>query len=262
MSPIRVLLADDHAVLRDGLRLYLSTQPDIVVVGEAADGCEALAAVEALQPDIVLMDVAMPRLNGIEATLRIRRQWPGFRVLVLSQHNRKEYVQHSLQAGAAGYVLKKAGGAEVAAAIRAVYEGHVHLNPEVADAVIEDYVERLAAAEARRDVPFNELTDRETGGAGLGGRGTLHARDRRDPDGECEDRRQPPGGHRTEARAAHAGRACPLRHSRGPDRRELTFHVCGSVSFAVGIRSITDCRTAQAAHNEHGSGSAHPPLPF
>ena len=135
MSRVRVLLVDDHAVLRDGLRLFLSTQPDIEVVGEAADGAEALVKVEALRPDVVLMDVAMPRLNGIEATLRIRRQCPTCRVLVLTQHSRKEYVQRLLQAGASGYVLKKAGGAEVATAIRAVRDGHVYLGAEVADLI-------------------------------------------------------------------------------------------------------------------------------
>lgn len=161
MSRIRVLLVDDHAVLRDGLRLYLSMQPDIEVVGEAADGDEALAKVEALKPEVVLMDVAMPRLNGIEATLRIRRQWPDGRVLVLSQHNRREYVQHLLQAGASGYVLKKAGGAEVAAAVRAVRDGHVYLGVEVADMIVEDYVERLARPDVQGGDAYSLLTDRE-----------------------------------------------------------------------------------------------------
>jgi two-component system response regulator NreC len=161
MSRIRVLLVDDHAVLRDGLRLYLSMQPDIEVVGEAADGDEALAKVEALKPEVVLMDVAMPRLNGIEATLRIRRQWPDCRVLVLSQHNRREYVQHLLQAGASGYVLKKAGGAEVAAAVRAVRDGHVYLGVEVADMIVEDYVERLARPDVQGGDAYSLLTDRE-----------------------------------------------------------------------------------------------------
>ena len=161
MSRIRVLLVDDHAVLRDGLRLYLSMQPEIEVVGEAADGDEALAKVEALKPEVVLMDVAMPRLNGIEATLRIRRQWPDGRVLVLSQHNRREYVQHLLQAGASGYVLKKAGGAEVAAAVRAVRDGHVYLGVEVADMIVEDYVERLARPDVQGGDAYSLLTDRE-----------------------------------------------------------------------------------------------------
>ena len=161
MSRIRVLLVDDHAVLRDGLRLYISMQPDIEVVGEAADGDEELAKVEALKPEVVLMDVAMPRLNGIEATLRIRRQWPDCRVLVLSQHNRREYVQHLLQAGASGYVLKKAGGAEVAAAVRAVRDGHVYLGVEVADMIVEDYVERLARPDVQGGDAYSLLTDRE-----------------------------------------------------------------------------------------------------
>jgi len=161
MSRVRVLLVDDHAVLRDGLRLFLSTQPDIEVVGEAADGAEALAQVEALRPDVVLMDVAMPRLSGIEATLRIRRQWPTCRVLVLTQHNRREYVQRLLQAGASGYVLKKAGGAEVATAIRTVRDGHVHLDAEVADLVIEDYVERLGRPDEPGQSTYGLLTVRE-----------------------------------------------------------------------------------------------------
>ncbi len=161
MSPIRVLLVDDHTILRDGLRLFLSTQPDMQVVGEAADGCEAIAQVEALQPDVVLMDVAMPRMNGIEATLRIRRQWPSCRVLILSQHNRKEYVQRLLQAGASGYVLKKAGGDVVACAIRAVRDGHVYLGLEVADLVVEDYVRRLSPPDAQAHDPYSLLTDRE-----------------------------------------------------------------------------------------------------
>jgi len=161
MSRIRVLLVDDHAVLRDGLRLYLSTQPDIEVVGEAADGAEALTKVAVLRPDVALMDVAMPRLNGIEATLRIRREWPDCRVLILTQHKRKEYVQRLLQAGAAGYVLKKAGGSEVAAAIRAVQQGHIHLDAEVADLVVEDYVERLGQRDAHPQHAYDLLTDRE-----------------------------------------------------------------------------------------------------
>jgi two-component system response regulator NreC len=136
-------------------------QPDIEVVGEATDGDEALARVEALTPEVVLMDVAMPRLNGIEATLRIRRQWPDCRVLVLTQHNRKEYVQRLLQAGASGYVLKKAGGAEVAAAIRAVRDGHVYLGPEAADMIIGDYVEYLARPDIREGDAYSRLTDRE-----------------------------------------------------------------------------------------------------
>jgi DNA-binding NarL/FixJ family response regulator len=107
------------------------------------------------------MDLAMPRLNGIEATLRIRRQWPSCRVLILTQYDRKEYVQRMLQAGASGYVLKKAGGAEVATAIRAVRNGHVYLGAEVADLVIEDYVEHLGRLDVRGQSAFGHLTDRQ-----------------------------------------------------------------------------------------------------
>jgi two-component system response regulator NreC len=161
MSRIRVLIVDDHAVLRDGLRLFLSTQPDIEVVGEAVDGCEAVAKAEELQPDVILMDVAMPRLNGIEATMRIRRLRLSCRVLVLTQHSRKEYVQRLLQAGASGYVLKKAGGAEVAAAIRVVSQGHAYLEKEVSDLIVEDYLEHLGRFESESSSAYRVLSTRE-----------------------------------------------------------------------------------------------------
>jgi DNA-binding NarL/FixJ family response regulator len=161
MNRIRVLLVEDHAVLRDGLKFYLRTLPDIEVVGEAADGNEALSQVEALQPDVVLMDVAMPGMNGMEATYRIRRQWPHCRVLVLTQHDRKEYIQRLLQAGAVGYVLKKAGGDEVAVAIRTVHEGKAYLGAEIASKIVEEYLQRLGPPDVQALGAYETLTDRE-----------------------------------------------------------------------------------------------------
>ena len=161
MGRIRVLLVDDHAILRDGLRVFLATLPDIEVVGEAADGYVALAKVEETQPDVVLMDIAMPRMNGLEATVRIRRQWPACYVLILTQHDRKEYIRRLLQAGASGYVLKKAGGDEVAVAIRTVYEGKVYLGTEITTSIVEDYVQHLGPLDVQAKGVYEALTDRE-----------------------------------------------------------------------------------------------------
>ncbi len=137
MSKIRVLLTDDHAILREGLRALLSYHDDVEVVGEAQNGEEALASVQELQPDIVLMDIAMPRMNGLEATRRIRQKYPHTRVLILTQHEDRQYVLPLLQAGASGYILKRAVGTDLIAALRAVSRGETFLYPAVAAAVVE-----------------------------------------------------------------------------------------------------------------------------
>jgi DNA-binding NarL/FixJ family response regulator len=158
MSKIRVLIADDHAILREGVRALLRLSDDMEVVGEAADGQEAIEACRALDPDIVLMDVAMPGLGGLEATLQIRRECPRTRILVLTQYADREYVARFLKAGVSGYVLKKAAGVELAAAIRAVARGGLVLDPDVArDAVGEPRRD----AEHRAEDPYESLTDRE-----------------------------------------------------------------------------------------------------
>ncbi len=132
MEPTTVLLADDHPVLREGMRNLLEQEPDIEVVGEAGNGFEAVEAVRALEPDIVLMDVVMPRLNGIEATKQIKRSNPTTAVLILSAYDDDRYVLGLLDAGAAGYLLKNATGREVVQAIRAVHAGEAVLHPAVA----------------------------------------------------------------------------------------------------------------------------------
>jgi DNA-binding NarL/FixJ family response regulator len=157
MGKIRVLIVDDHAILREGIRALLSLYPDIEVVGEAADGLEAVNKTRQLSPDIVLMDIAMPGLGGLEATLEIHRQSPTSRVVILTQHDDSEYIFPILKAGAAGYVLKKAVGTELVAAIRAVHEGGSFLYPSVATAVIEGFVKRGEDAESG----YDRLTDRE-----------------------------------------------------------------------------------------------------
>jgi DNA-binding NarL/FixJ family response regulator len=134
---IRVYLADDHAVLREGLRAVLENQSDIEVVGEAADGRAAVRDATALRPDIVLMDIAMPGLNGIEATARVLSSCPDIGVVILSMHSTKEHIFRALEAGASGYVLKESASQEVVEAVRAVAGGRRYLSRRIEDQVIE-----------------------------------------------------------------------------------------------------------------------------
>lgn len=134
---IRVLLVDDHTLMRDGLRRLLSENADVEVVGECADGSAAVDLARKLQPDVVVMDVGMPELNGVEATRRIRAECADVRVLGLSTHADKRYVQHMLAAGASGYVLKIQAFEELLRAVRAVSAGQMYLSPEVATSVVE-----------------------------------------------------------------------------------------------------------------------------
>ncbi|MCL4300536.1 MAG: response regulator transcription factor [Anaerolineae bacterium] len=140
MSDIRILVVDDHAILRDGICSLLERQPGLTVVGEAGNGHEALTRAGELLPDIVLMDVAMPMMDGLEATRRIKEVYPQIKVLILTQHDNREYIGPLLQAGASGYVLKRSGGREVVTAIRQVFEQGVFLEPEVTRQVLHDYI--------------------------------------------------------------------------------------------------------------------------
>jgi len=159
MEPITVVLADDHSVLREGMRSLLEQERDITVVGEAGNGHEAVAAVRALEPDIVLMDVVMPRLNGIEATKQIKRTNPTTAVLILSAYDDDRYVLGLLDAGAAGYLLKNATGQEVIQSIRSVHAGEAVLHPAVAARLLS-----RAARSSPRPMPMDSeepLTRRE-----------------------------------------------------------------------------------------------------
>ena len=155
---IRVLVADDHTIVRSGVRLLLQAEPDIEVVGEAVDGAQAVALAEEFQPDVVLMDIAMPVMNGMEATRRIKARRPETGVLVLTMHRSDEYFFEVLKAGANGYVLKGADTSDLINAIRTVARGEVFLYPTVAKQLLQDYLSRLAGPAAFGDPA---LTERE-----------------------------------------------------------------------------------------------------
>ena len=159
MKKIKVLVVDDHTIVRDGICALLALAGDIEVVGEAANGSEALKLVKELQPDVVLMDIAMPIMGGLEATRRIHKEFPRTRVLVLTQYDDKEYVFPVIEAGASGFISKTAASSELAQGIRSVYQGDSYLSPSVARLLVEDY-QHGAAGRTSLD-PYEQLTDRE-----------------------------------------------------------------------------------------------------
>jgi DNA-binding NarL/FixJ family response regulator len=139
---IRILIADDHTLLRNGIRALLEDQPDIFIAGEAEDGREAVRLVELLRPNVVLMDISMPLLNGLEATRQIKRDHPEVNVLILTMYDHEEYFHEVLNAGASGYIIKKAAASELVAAIRAVYHGEAVLSPRITRLLLEDYLRK------------------------------------------------------------------------------------------------------------------------
>src|ERR1700758_975650 len=154
MRRTRILLADDHAVVRQGFKMLLDAQPDMEIVGEASNGREAVESAETLRPDVVIMDVAMPELNGIEATRRLAASAPHTRVIALSMHKDSVYVREILRAGARGYLLKDSGAEDLVSAIRAVAKGESYLSPAVSNAVLDDYRKHVTN-------PIDLLTSRE-----------------------------------------------------------------------------------------------------
>ncbi|MGC9952478.1 MAG: response regulator transcription factor [Bryobacteraceae bacterium] len=158
---VRILLADDHRILREGLRSLLAQQPDMVVVGEAADGEEAVALAGQLRPDLVIMDVVMPGLDGVAATRRIRAEIPATRVIALSMHADRRFVSEMLRAGALGYLLKDSAFEELHQAVRTVMDGRPYLSAVITGSIVEDFVRQTSAPERSPASPLEMLTARE-----------------------------------------------------------------------------------------------------
>lgn len=154
-----IILADDHQILREALRLLLETQADFQVVAEAGDGLVTLELVEKFHPDVLILDMMMPGLSGLEVARRVRRNFPKMKVIILSMYDMESYVVDSLLAGVAGYVLKKSSSQELISAIRQVLGGNLYLSPSLNERAIQAYIQR--GQEAHLEDPFKTLTDRE-----------------------------------------------------------------------------------------------------
>jgi two-component system response regulator NreC len=159
MRKIRILLADDHTILRAGLKMMLNAQSDMEVVGEAQDGRYALHEAQRLLPDIVLMDITMPDLSGIEATKQIKKLLPDVKVLILTMHEHDEYVFQALRAGASGYMLKEAADTELITALHVIQSGQFYLSPTAQSVVVGDYLQRVRTGEEKDS--YSTLTERE-----------------------------------------------------------------------------------------------------
>jgi two-component system, NarL family, response regulator NreC len=160
MTMLKILLVEDHIIVRQGVKALLAEEPDIVVIGEAGDGSEALLLTERLRPDIVLMDLSMPGLGGIEATYQLRERFPTISVVVLSMYDNEEYVFHVLRAGASGYVLKQSTPTELVLALRTVAAGSTFLSPAISQILVSEYL-RHAKTHTDDDEALRVLTPRE-----------------------------------------------------------------------------------------------------
>jgi DNA-binding NarL/FixJ family response regulator len=160
MSKIRVLIADDHSLVREGIAAFLRLCDDIEVAGEASDGLEAIERAQKLRPDIVLMDIAMPKLGGLEATVELKKTDPNIKIIVLTQYDDKEYISRFLKAGVNGYMLKKAVGSDLVNAIRAVSRGEFYLFSSIASEVVDGYLGKHPKPVGGDDL-YEKLTDRE-----------------------------------------------------------------------------------------------------
>lgn len=156
---VRILLSDDHTILRTGLKMLIGAAGDLEVIGEAKDGEEAVSLADRLHPDVVLMDISMPKMDGIKATAEIKKRHPEVKVLMLTMHENDEYLFRTIQAGGSGYVLKKAADDEVLDAIRHVAAGGAFLRPAVTTKLVQDYLERVDKGEESDS--YGKLTDRE-----------------------------------------------------------------------------------------------------
>ncbi|MCL4490801.1 MAG: response regulator transcription factor [Nitrospirae bacterium] len=159
MSEIKVLIADDHALVREGITAFLKTCDDIEVVAEASDGLEAIEKTNKFRPDIVIMDINMPKLGGYEATIEMKKISPDIKILVLTQYEDKEYISRFLKAGVSGYLLKKAVGSDLITALRAINKGESYLHPSITSEVVAGYLGK--DKQAAMEDPYEKLTDRE-----------------------------------------------------------------------------------------------------
>jgi len=160
MDKTRVLLAEDHTIVRKGLRSLLDKETGIEVVGEAEDGREAIVKAEELHPDVVVVDIAMPGLNGLEATRQIKKRFSDMKIIILTMHANEEYILQSLKAGASGYLVKKSAPAELISAINAVHKGNSFLSPSISRTVIDEYIRRSKEI-SEGEEGFEQLTVRE-----------------------------------------------------------------------------------------------------
>ncbi|MCS7475297.1 response regulator [Umezawaea endophytica] len=158
MTPVRILLADDHALVRRGVRLILDNEPDLTVVGEAGDGAEAISMARAERPDLAILDIAMPRLTGLQAARELSRLMPDLRILILTMYDNEQYFFEALKAGASGYVLKSVADRDLVEACRAAIRGEPFLYPGAVASLIRNYLDRVRDGES---IPAKAITDRE-----------------------------------------------------------------------------------------------------
>ncbi len=159
MSNIRIFLADDHTLVRQGIRTILESQPGFEVVGEAGNGRDTLEKIRELKPDLVVLDIGMPELNGLDTTRLIRKEMPRIRILILTMHTHEEYIFQILKTGATGYLLKDAASSELITAVEAVYKGDAYLSPSISRSLLEDYVRKAEAMNQKES--WEPLTERE-----------------------------------------------------------------------------------------------------
>jgi two-component system response regulator NreC len=159
MKKVRLLIADDHKIFRQGIIKLLEEEPDLQVVGEAADGREVVKKATELKPDVILMDIAMANLNGLEATKQIKKVLPESKIIMLTMHKNEEYVLQSFQAGASGYILKEGAVEELVSAIRSIHADKSFLSPTVSKTLVDAYLRKMETG--KTETPFDLLTDRE-----------------------------------------------------------------------------------------------------
>lgn len=250
-----ILLADDHRIFRDGLRPLLSAQPELQVVAEAEDGLEALRLGRERQPDIAVLDISMPGLNGIEVARRLAIEAPRVQSIVLSMHNDRRFVLEALRAGARGYLLKDDGILELLEAIRTVRSGETYLCAAVAQQVIQEFVN---LADADQSSVFTRLSPRETRSPADVGRGRVHQRDRGTPDPVGQDRRVPSQGRHGQAGHPQHRSADQVRHPRRTNPPRLVLSVLQEIGVGAPGKSLTGFIGSESIPHSQGevAGSA------